>query len=483
MTRSLLGVPLTLLLLVASTPAVAQDGRAALEAAAKALGAPGLKSLEITASGFNFAPGQAQAPGGAWPKFNVKSLTRSINYDTATLRDVYVRTQFENPPRAGGVQPLRGEVRNEFVVQGDHAWNVTPQAAIPAPITLAVRQFELWSTPHGVIRAAMAQNASVLQGRFVPLSVPGRYSAKATLDAAGLVSRVDAVLANPVVGDFPVTVEYSDYKDFGGVKFPTRIKQTMGGFPTLELTVTEVKPNASVDVAVPDNVRQATAPYALVTSQMAADGVWYITGGTHHSVAIEMKDHIILVEAPLNDQRTLAVVAEVRGLVANKPIRYVVNSHHHFDHAGGVRAAAAEGATVISHEVSRAWWDKTLATRATVSPDHLTKSGKKPAPAEGVRDKRVLTDGARTVEIHHIAGILHADDMLLVYLPKEKLLIEADAYTPGPPNTAPPSPPSPFNVALVDNITRLGLTVDRVLPLHGRIVPLADLLQAAGRTN
>jgi glyoxylase-like metal-dependent hydrolase (beta-lactamase superfamily II) len=476
---SLLATVLAVALLFTPALAGAQD---ALGAAARALGADGLKSIELTATGFSFAPGQAQTPGGAWPRFNVKSLTRSINYDTASMRDLHIRTQFENPPRGGGLQPVRGEQRLGFFNAADFAWNVVGDAAIPAPIALAARQLDLWSTPHGVVKAALAQKATI-QGRVVSFGMPGRFTARATLDAAGLVTKVDAQLASAVVGDMPVTVEYADYKDFGGVKFPTKIKQSAGGFPIYELTVNDVKPNASVDIAIPEHVRAATAPYAAVTTQMVADGVWYITGGTHHSVAIEMKDHMILVEAPLNDQRALAVVAEVRGLAANKPIRYVVNSHQHFDHAGGVRAVAAEGATVIAHETTRAWWDKTLAAKATVSPDHLTKSAKKPAPVEGVRDKRVLTDGARTVEIHHIAGILHDDGMLMVYLPKEKLLIEADAYTPGPPNTPPPSPPSPFNVALVDNIQKLGLTVDRVLPLHGRIVPYADLLQAAGRAN
>ncbi len=425
--RSLLATTLTALLL-SFAPADAQDARALLDAADKALGAAGLKSFEMTAGGVSYAVGQAQAPGGAWPRFNVKSLARSVNYETASLRDMYVRTQAETPPRGGGVQPVRGEQRQVGVVGGEHAWNVVGDAAVPAPIALAARQLELWATP-------------------------------------------------------PVTFEYADYKDFGGVKFPTKIRQTAGGFPVLDVTVDEVRPNASVDIAVPDAVREAMAPYAVVASQMVADGVWYVTGGTHHSVAIEMKDHMVVVEAPLNDQRALAVLAEVRGLAANKPVRYVINSHHHFDHGGGVRAFAAEGVTVITHEVNRAWWDSTLAARATVSPDHLTKSGKRPAPVEGVRDKRVLTDGARTIEIHHIAGVLHDDGLLMVYLPKERLLIEADAYTPPPPSSPPPSPPSPFTVGLVDNIGRLGLTVDRLLPLHGRIVPLADLNQAAGRAN
>jgi hypothetical protein len=148
-----------------------------------------------------------------------------------------------------------------------------------------------------------------------------------------------------------------------------------------------------------------------------------------------------------------------------------------------LRAFAAEGVTVITHEINRPYFDRAFAARATVSPDHLAKSGKKAAPVEGVRDKRVLTDGARTVEIHHIAGNTHDDGLLMVYLPKERLLTQADTYTPPPPNTPPPMPASPFTVNLVDNIAKLGLTVDRLLPLHGRIAPIADLNQAAGRAN
>jgi glyoxylase-like metal-dependent hydrolase (beta-lactamase superfamily II) len=215
---------------------------------------------------------------------------------------------------------------------------------------------------------------------------------------------------------------------------------------------------------------------------MVADGVWYLTGGTHHSVVIEMKDYLIVVEGPLNDERALAVIAEARSLAPAKPIRYVVNTHHHFDHSGGLRAFAGEGITVITHEVNRAYFERALAAPATLRPDHMTKSGRKPV-VEGVRDRRVLTDGARTVEIHHIAGNTHDDGLLMVYLPRERLLSEADAFTPPPANTPPPLPPSPFTVNLADNVKRLGLAVDRVLPLHGRIVPIADLHTAVGHSH
>jgi glyoxylase-like metal-dependent hydrolase (beta-lactamase superfamily II) len=426
-----------------------------------------------------FWVGQSYTAGTAWPQFNVRSLTRVINYDTASLRDEMVRTRALEPPKGGGPY-VRGEHKAVTFLSGDQAWNMVGETPTTAPIALGERQFQLWSTPHGVIKAAMAGKGTI-QGRTITFGIPGSFKATATLDAANLVERVDGMLASPVAGDMPVTVTYTDYRDFGGVKFPTKIRQTFGGFPGLELTVTEVKANAAADIPVPDPVRAAGNPYVRVQSQKAADGVWYVTGGSHHSVVIEMKDHLIVAEGPLNDDRALAVIKEARTLVPNKPIKYLVVSHSHFDHSGGVRAFAGEGATLIVHEASRPYFEKILAAPATVSPDHLAKSGKK-ATVEGVRDRRVLTDGTRTVEIRHIAGIQHADDMLMVYLPKERFLIEADAYTPPAPNAAPMSPPNPFNVSLAENVKEQSLAVDQILPLHGRMVPLAELHKAAGTT-
>ena len=336
-----------------------------------------------------------------------------------------------------------------------------------------------------MINAALRNNATVQwltkDGKSlaaVSFTEPGKFAATAFINDDYLVERVDSRAPDPVLGEVSATTIYSNYRDYGGVKFPGRIQQSQGGHPTLDLTVKEVQPNAAADIQVPENVRAAAE---RVTAEKVADGVWYVAGGSHHSVAIEMKDHLILVEAPLNDARTGPVLAEVKKLAPGKPIRYVINSHNHFDHSGGLRAAVAEGATVIVQAESKSYFERAFATQGKIAPDLLTKSGKK-ATVRPVNDTMTLSDGTRTVELRRITGGVHTETFLMVYLPKERLLIEADAYTPIAPGAKPPATPNANNVNLIENIERQKLAVDRILPLHGRIVPLADLYTTAGRT-
>jgi len=135
--------------------------------------------------------------------------------------------------------------------------------------------------------------------------------------------------------------------------------------------------------------------------------------------------------------------------------------------------------------LNKAYLEKTLSVPHTLNPDEAQKNGRKPVVEAVVGEKKVLTDGTRTIELHHLQTFGHHDGMLVVYLPKEKILLEADGYNPQPATATPPSPPSPFTVSLADNIARLKLDVQRIVPVHlpaeNRVVTMTELAKWIGR--
>jgi glyoxylase-like metal-dependent hydrolase (beta-lactamase superfamily II) len=256
--------------------------------------------------------------------------------------------------------------------------------------------------------------------------------------------------------------------------------RVQGGHPVLDITISSVTANPGLTIAAQPTSAQAAAP-VNVTVEKLANGVHYVKGGTHHSLAIEQKDHIVVVEGPQNEARSLAVIAKVKETIPNKPIRYLINTHVHFDHSGGLRTYVDEGATIVTHELNKPYYEQAWAAPRTLNPDRMAQS-KKTATFETFTDKHVLTDGSRAIEIHHIAGSGHNDAFAMVYLPAEKILSEADAYTPLAADAPPPAMPNPFSVNLHDNIQRLKLDVRQIAALHGpRLVTLADLRAAIGQ--
>jgi len=477
----------------------AQQG--APKAAADALGVASIKTLQFTGSGRNFSVGQNFTPNEAWPPVTVKSYTAMINYDTVSMRQDLVREMGTVMPRGGGA-PFTGEQRQNLLVSGNYAWNILPPApappggtapggggpqAVPVPGNQADRMLFVWSTPQGFVKAAMANNATTKKakgGTEVSFTVGGKYKMTGIIDAQNHVERVQTWIDQPIVGDMLVETVYSGYKDFGGVQFPSRIVQSQDGFPSLDLTVSSVTANQPVDITVPDNVRNAPPPPPVtVTANKLADGVFYLTGGTHHSLAVEMKDHIVLVDTPLTEARAVAVIAKAKEAIPGKPIRYIVTSHHHWDHLGGIRAAMDEGATIVTHQSNEAFLKRVAKTPHTINPDRLSAS-KKSVKIQTVGAKGTLTDGTRTVELHLLTNYEHTGDMLVVYLPKEKILGEPDAFT------ALPTPTStlvvtavPYAAALYDNIQRLHLDVQTIAPFHGaRTTDVAELAKAAGKS-
>lgn len=466
----------------ATTPQ--ESAQAVLQRANVAMGAVALNSISFSGSGSGATFGQAFRADEAWPRITYSSVLRSADYQLAAYREDAARSRSE--PHGGGAIPLmgQGEQRTSGWIRGDNAWNMAGNQATPSPLALASRTHDLWTTPHGVIKAALAHNPRMTMrsdaGRAlaaVSFEIPGRLKATILINGAGLVEQIESVQPHPVMGDTPSVIRFSDYRDVSQIKFPMRIQQEMGGFPVLDLAVKEVIVNPKVGFDIP---AQVPGFAERVTAEQAAPGVWFLAGGSHNSVAIEMRDHMMVVESPLYDGRAAPMLAQVRSLANGKPIRYVVNSHHHFDHTGGLRTAVAEGATLVTSALAKPWFEKILANPNRIAPDAMARSGRS-ATVTGVDGKRVFTDGNRVVEIHDIKDGVHANGFLMVYLPLEKILIQADAYTPLPPNAPVPASPNGNHVNLVDNLERLQLKVERILPLHGRMVALADLHNAIGR--
>lgn len=178
--------------------------------------------------------------------------------------------------------------------------------------------------------------------------------------------------------------------------------------------------------------------------------------------------------------RAQAVVAQRRQLAPGKPIRFAVNSHAHFDHSGGLRSVAAEGAANVTQAANVPYFERAFAQPSVVQPDRLARSGNRPA-LRADNEQMALGEVTRTIEIHRVADSVHSDSMLMVYLPKERLLIEADAHTPSAQNAPAPAVPNPNHLDLIANIERLKLGVDRIVPLHGRVVSVSELYLAAGK--
>ena len=475
-------------LLVLTSAVGAQQG--ALQNAADKLGVAKIKTLQITGAGANFSVGQNYTSSDPWPRVTVKNFTALVNYDTASMRVELVRESGAVMPKGGGA-PFFGEQRQIQVVSGTYAWNVpVPPANAPAgaaapmaqpnPDAAAERMVGVWSTPIGFVKGAMANNATT-KGNTVSFTVDGKYKFEGTINGQGQVEKVRTWIDQPIVGDMLIETTYTGYKDFGGVLYPSRMVQTQDGYPALDITVSAVTANPAVNIDVPQNVRAFQPPPIRVESQKLAEGVYYLTGGTHHSFAIEMADHIVVVDTPNNQARGEAVLAKAKELIPNKPIRYVVTSHHHWDHLGGIRAAIDEGATIVTHQSNKGFLERVAKTPHTIAPDREATS-KKAVKIQTVGDDYKLTDGKRVIELHRLQGYEHAGDMMIVYLPAEKILGEPDAFTPPPQAGAPLIPPAVvYAKALNDNIKRLKLDVQTIAPFHGnRTTNVAELEKAAG---
>jgi len=465
----------------------APDAGAVMNAVTTAMGTAKLRSVQYTGTGSINPTGQAYTTGGAWPRYTVTKYTMSVDYSVPAMRQELVRIDDAKVPRGGGAggynpQTFQGGIRP---IPGDIVQNNT----INGRMENGAIQF--WLTPHGFLKGAAAnaatlKTATVRGKKTLTFTAFGKFPITATVDGNNLIEKVEALVDIGFTGDTVLDGAYTNYRDLDGVRFPMHILMREAGWPTLEVNVAQVNPNAQAAV---DTVARAmsAAPAAPPAAAAAppqpvklADGVWQLTPNGEGSILVEFNDYVVMVEAPGGDAVTMASIEKAKQLAPGKPIKYVINSHHHADHAGGMRAYVAEGIPIITHESHKKYYEEQIFKNPhSLNPDRLARMPRAPM-LEFVKDKRVLSDSSQTLEIYLMKDQPHSEGLLMVYLPKSKQVIQADAYVPRP--GAPPLPmPSPYTTNLVDNISRLKLDVARVVQIHGGVVPYSEVLAAAGR--
>jgi glyoxylase-like metal-dependent hydrolase (beta-lactamase superfamily II) len=242
-----------------------------------------------------------------------------------------------------------------------------------------------------------------------------------------------------------------------------------------------VRVNDATAVSVPAVIAAdpAPVPTRIVETELAP-GVVNFGGVTHNSVVVVQEKGIIVIEAPLDEARSRAVLDRIHARFAGVPLLGVVNTHAHFDHAGGLRAFVAAGVPVITLESNARYYARAWKNPRTLEPDLLSRSGRKPV-FRTFTTRLDLPDRVHPIELHSIEGSGHNTAFAMAYLPAERLLIEADAWTPAPAGAPRAATPNPLWVNLRQNVERLGLQVDRVQPLHGAVQPWAVLVAATDR--
>ena len=461
-----------------------------------------------------------------WPRTpgGMTNYTRTINWETGTSKETFDRTPGLNPASwkyglgwVGGT-PTQKFARQTHIVNGKYAWHMDgdgPPVAV-SPDDAARYQLDIWLNPAGFLKAARMPGANpkavwrweqIEMGRdgnvvapqkmhVVMITMFGKYRVDATINEQNQIQRIKTTVNEPVLGDFNIEHESTEQMPFGNVKWPivwhshngwddnyqfyrlsTGHNGYGGKFPN-------VQPNVCSDpVPVPESVRQATFSTPVTVDKMA-NGVYMLGGGPANSYMVEFRDFVAVFEAPTNEARSLAVIEQVVKLAPNKPIRWLIVSHPHFDHIGGIRTYLHIGSTIVQHRKNIDFLNKDVLVYEprTVEPD-LVALMPPTELAEGytfeaINENYVITDNSRILRIYYVQPLQHVNGMLMAYLPAERIAFEADLFNTHEP---PPATPTPAMRSLFNQVQRMKLEVATLAPVHGRPVPWRVFTMAMGR--
>jgi len=441
-----------------------------------------IKDVQRAGSGTAYNQGQSLRPGTPYTTRTValKSLSDFVKGRNAT--------ELITTPSGGIRTPSRSVLRGE---EGFTVAMLTNVMSPMSPSAVAGAKSALRRDPAALLLTA-AGRAETLRdlGEATFEKRPHRVITFADSDGSQIalyldtqtrrVAKFETLADNAVLGDTITEVVFSDYRPVNGVQLPYRVVTRIGGELVQDLQFSEIKVNTSpTDTSFEPPAGAVAAkliagPTTVVASKVA-EGVFFVEGSSHNSLAVVLADSILLIEAPLGEQRSQAVLAKLSELAPGKPVKAVVATHYHYDHSGGLRTHIARGATIVTTEGNRAFLTKLAAAPHTIKPDTLSRTPVPPT-IEVVANKKVLGDSAHPIELYDVGPSPHVDEMLVAYLPKEKLLFVSDLFSIPPQGPIPPG--TPGNRDFSDKLKKLGLDVQIIAPGHGRIGTLKDLQKA-----
>ena len=408
-------------------------------------------TLLLEGKGTQYRLGQNMTVDGDLPYWEVDEYRREIDLTDQRWRVTQKRTS----TFLTGNPVLRQEQISG--VDGDVAYEVSGDGTVSrlAAQVAADRMAEHFHHPATLIRLAMTEGSTLGNMRQADgqdaidiTSASGKTYTMYVSPETRYPTRIESMGYDANLGDVTLATAFDDYWETGGLggfqarlTMPREITTTLDDFTTWHLRVTTSVDQELPDVGAPEAARSAQAPefQANVQVEEVTDGVWHLTGQSHHSVLVEFDDFLPLVEAPQNEARTLAAIAQARAIQPDKPLQYVVNTHHHFDHSGGIREVYG------------------------------------------------LSNGRRTMRVGLVARVrddrepfghrgsardAHASAILMAHLPRERLLIVADAFSPN-------AQGAPFAPNLLEAVNDLEWGVDRIVPIRGPVIEFAALEEAA----
>ena len=296
-----------------------------------------------------------------------------------------------------------------------------------------------------------------------------------------LLTKSEMLSDHPILGDMTDEVVYDDWRRVGKLTLPFRYVDKAGGVMLQDLRASSITVDTKLDeslFAVPSGLtKMERTPLARKPTPLGKDV--FLVPGAYNSIVVNFNDYLLVLEAGSDNQTTENVLAQIKEIIApGKPIRYLVSTHFHFDHIGGVRSYIAEGTTIITTPGARQIIEQAAAAVHRRRPDALSRNPRAPV-IETLQGHRVFDDGTHRVELYEFANP-HCAEMIVAWLPQEKILFEADMLDityPGYVGTG-----GADTAALRDKIQSLGLAVERIIPVHGHPGTMDDLRRAvAGR--